>query len=132
MIVLSNTTAQTLTVGQSITFDRVVLKSGCAECHKEGTNSVKMRCNGIYEVHFSGNIGGSDDEIQLALAVGGVILPETTMRFGPGTDPNFYNVSTATAIRNCCYDYDRITVVNSGVSPLTVDANALLFVKRVS
>lgn len=38
MISLSNTTAQTLTPGQSITFNTVVLHTGCAECHRANTS----------------------------------------------------------------------------------------------
>ena len=58
MIVLSNSTEQTLSPGQSLTFDLVKLHTGCAERHRPGTGSVKLRCNGVYEVYFGGNIGG--------------------------------------------------------------------------
>lgn len=37
MIELSNTADQVLTAGQSITFDKVLLKTGCAECHRANT-----------------------------------------------------------------------------------------------
>ena len=59
MIVLSNSTEQTLSPGQSLTFDLVKLHTGCAECHRPGTGSVKLRCNGVHEGYFGGNIGGT-------------------------------------------------------------------------
>ena len=34
MIQVSNSTTQTLAPGQSLTFDSVLLKSGCAEAHR--------------------------------------------------------------------------------------------------
>lgn len=35
-------------------------------------------------------------------------------------------------IANCCCDYDRITVVNTGTSTVNVGTGATLFVRRVS
>lgn len=58
MILLTNTIAQTIEPGDSVTFDEVILHSGCGECHRKGSGSVKLRCNGVYELHFSANIGG--------------------------------------------------------------------------
>ena len=81
MISLSNTTAQTLTPGQSITFNTVVLHTGCAECHRANTSSVKLRAKGIYDVHFSANIGATVAGaaqllLRVLLLVGGHAEPE--------------------------------------------------------
>lgn len=113
MIELSNTTAQVIPAGQSITFDKVLLKTGCAECHRENTGSVKMRANGIYEVSFAGNISGAvaGTPVQLAFQLGGVTLPETTMVSTPGAANASNNVATSTLIKNCCGDYDIHKVV---------------------
>lgn len=52
MIALSNLTVQTLTTGQSITFDSTVLRTcSSAEGHRQSTPAVKLRVPGIYEVH---------------------------------------------------------------------------------
>ena len=57
MIELSNTTAQTIAPGQSLTFDTVILKSGCAETHRTNSGIVTLRAKcAIYEVHFAANI----------------------------------------------------------------------------
>lgn len=134
MIVLSNTTAQTLQPGQTITFNNKILHTGCGECHRVNTGSVKMRANGIYVATFSGNIGGATaaTPVQLSIQVGGETLPETTMISVPAAANDLNNVSTTTILRNCCGDYDRLTVVNTGTVPVIVDANTAFAIRRVA
>lgn len=134
MIVLTNTIAQTIAPGASLTFDEVILHSGCGECHRKGTGSVKLRCNGVYELHFHANVGGETaaTAVQLALAIGGEPLPETTMISVPVAVDDLNNVGTSTLLKNCCGDYDRVTVVNTGTVPVVIGANPVLYVKRVS
>ena len=134
MIILSNTTAQTLAPGQAITFNTVVLHTGNGECHRPGTSSVKMKNNGIYEITYSGNIGSTTatSQAQLSIAVGGETLPETTMISTTEAVGDLNNVSAKTAIKNCCCDYDRLTVVNTGNTTINIGAGGSFFVKRVS
>lgn len=134
MIVLSNTTAQTLQPGQAITFNSVILHSGCGECHRQNTSSVKMRANGIYDVRFAGNIGGATaaTAVQLSMQIGGATLPETTMISVPAAANDLNNVATFTAIKNTCGDYDRVTVVNTGTEPVIVGANSVFMIRRVA
>lgn len=133
MIVLSNSQQQTLLPGQSVTFDLVKLHSGCAECHRQGSSSVKLRAPGIYEVHFNGNISGTvAGALQLNMELGGEVLPETLMQSALGTPGDFDNVSATTLVRNCCGDFDRITVTNTGTSDVVVAANSALVISRRS
>ncbi len=134
MIELSNTTEQTLQPGQSLVFDEVILRVGCCECHRNNTGSVKMRNNGIYAVSFAGNIGGETaaTAVQLAFSLGGSVLPETTMISVPVATTDRNNVATSTRVKNCCGDYDRISVVNSGTVPVIVAANSAFIVERRS
>lgn len=134
MIVLSNTATQTIEAGQSITFDNVVLKSGCAEYHRGGTSSVRLRRAGIYEVHFTGNVAATTagDILQLAIQLDGDTLSETTMTQTPAAADAFANVSAATAVRNCMDDGNRITVTNIGTTAITLAPNPGLFIKRVA
>lgn len=134
MIVLSNSTDQTLGVGQTLTFDIVKLHTGCGECHRSNTGSVKLRCNGVYEINFSGNVTGTiaNSEVDIAVAIGGETLSETIMSYVPATAGYPSNVSTSTAVKNCCGDYDRITIVNVGTTPITVRRDSCLFIKRLS
>lgn len=132
MIVLSNTTEQTLQPGQSINFDEVVMAAGTCECHRRNTGSVKMRSNGIYEVSFHGNIGGETaaTPVQLALTLGTSPLLETTMISVPAAVTDRNNVGASTRIRNCCGDYDRVSVTNTGTVPVVVAANSSFIVER--
>ncbi len=81
MIVLCNTTAQTLKPGESLIFDNTVIQSGSAEHHADNSASVLMLKPGMYEIHFTGNVAGVTDEstMMLGVRVGSNTLLETTM-----------------------------------------------------
>lgn len=134
MIVLSNTTAVTVAPGAAIPFNRLVQKSGCGECwNRQLPNSVKLRVhNGVYSLGFSGNVSSATagTPVQLSIAVGGQPLIETTMISTPSAADVFNNVSTETRFGSCCCDMDRVTVINSGTAPLTLDANSAFVVDR--
>lgn len=134
MIVLSNTTEQTLAPGQSITFDEVILHSGCGECHRKNTSSVKLRANGVYIVAWSGNIGGptAATPVQLSVSLGGSPLLETTMISVPAAVADRNNVSTQTRVKNCCGDYDRVTITNTGENSVIVAPNSSFVIDRRS
>ena len=40
--------------------------------------------------------------------------------------------ATSTLIKNCCGDYDRITVTNTGTADVTVAANSAFIVRRLA
>lgn len=134
MIELSTTTALTLSPGQTITFNSIPLKTGCAECTRPNTGSVKLRANGVYVASFSANIGATaaTTPAQLSIQLGGITIPESTMISTTAAVGDLNNVATTIPIRNCCCDYDRITVANTGTSTVNVGAGAMLFVRRVS
>lgn len=107
MIELSNTTAQTIAVGASVTFNTILLKTGCGECHRKNTGSVKLCAKGgIYQVYFAGNISGATagTPVQLNISLGGEVLPETTMIATPAVANDLNNVATTTTIKNYCCD----------------------------
>lgn len=136
MIELTNSVAQTVQPGQTVTFDRVLGHSGCAECYDARVpGSVKLTGHGsTYEIQFSGNIGGdtAGTPVQLAVALGPTALPETVMVSTPAAANEFNNVSTGTFVRNNCCDFDRISVVNTGTVPVLVSANMNLRIKRIA
>lgn len=134
MIELTNTAAQVIQPGQVVTFNQVSLHSGCGECYRQGTNSVKLRANGIYKIEFSGNIASdtADTPVQLAIALGGIPMAETVTVSTPSAANAYNSVSTGTYVRNCCCDFDRITVVNSGTVPVLLSANMNLRIERRS
>lgn len=136
MIVLSNTTAQELQPGQAITFDKVILKTRCgSECYnRQLPKSVRLRsgCGAVYELSFSGNITSATagDVLQLAIAVGGEPLVETGMNYSPATANVLGNISTETRFQVGCSDLDRVSVINTGLVPVTVAPNSAFVVDR--
>lgn len=127
MIELSNTTAQTIPVGGSVTFDKVLLKSGCDVCYMSMVpTSVKLRSQKIYDIEFHGNITSTTagDTVQLAVAVGGSPLVQTAMNATPAAAGDLVNVSAGTYLRNCCCDLDRVSVINTGTTPVTLAPNS--------
>lgn len=134
MILLSNTEEQTILPGQSINFDQVILRSNDGGCGRNNrSNIVRLRTNGLYEVHFAGNVGGETaaTPVQLAIELDGQTLAETTMISTPAAVDIFNNVATATLIRNCACDNSIVTVTNTGTEPVVVGANTSFLVKRV-
>ena len=134
MIELSNTTAQTIQPGQSLTFDTVILKSGCAEAHRTNSGIITLRADcAIYEVHFAANVSGTAaGPVQLAIALDGEPLTETTMISTVGAAGDLNNVATAILVRTGCGCCGRVTVQNTGTAAAIVGANPALFVKRVA
>ena len=116
------------------TFNTVVLHTGNGECHRPGTSSVKMKCNGIYELFFAGNISATTEttQVEIAIQVGGETLPETRMISMSEAAGDLNNVSTKTGWKNTCCDYDRVTITNIGTVPVNIGANPTFFVKRLA
>lgn len=135
MIELSNTTAQTINAGQSLTFDTVILRTNsCAEAHRTNSGAITLRCApAIYEVHFNANISGTAaGPVQLAIALDGEALPETTMINTIGTAGDLENASATTLVRTTCGCCGRVTVMNTGTEPVVVGANPTFYVKRIA
>lgn len=135
MIELTNTVAQTIQPGQAVTFNRVLTHTGCSECYDSRVPfSVKLLGRGgTYKVEFSGNIASptAATPVQLAIALGTVGLPETVMQSTASAANAFNNVSTGTFVKNNCCDNDRITVINTGTSPVLLSANMNLRIHRL-
>ena len=134
MIELSNATAQTVSPGQSLTFDTVVLKTGCAEAHRTNSGIITLKADcAVYEIHFAANIAGTTaGPLQLAILLDGEPLAETAMinTATVAADPD--NVATATLVKTGCGCCGRIAIANTGTSDVIVSANPALFVKRVA
>lgn len=136
MTLVTNTETQVLTPGQSITFDKILFKSGEGECCRSRANripTVRLKKCGNYKIEFHGNIAGAGTTaIELAIAVNGVVLPETTMITTPYVaNTQFSNVSAATVVANDGY-VNEITVINNGTINIIVDPNSSLLLTRVS
>lgn len=130
MIVLSNSESQTVGVGDSILFDTVRLKTGCTECHRPGTGSVKMRTPGVYDISFTGNATVADGYVSMVATISDDPLPETQITSFVASESEYNNVSFRTAIANCCGDYSRVRIVNNGETEFTLAANSAFVVSR--
>lgn len=129
MIVLSNTTAQTIQSGAAATFDVVKIHTGCGEFHRAGSGSVRLRA-GLYAFEFTGNVGGAaGTQPNLAIAVDGDPLPETTMAETVALATDVHNVHASTKFCNR-FGGSTVTVVNTGSTPVELAANPALVVKR--
>lgn len=128
-IQVSNSAAQLLNPGQAMTFQNVV-KCGDRQCfNRQLPTSVKLRAKGIHDVSFHGNItGAAGASLQLAIALEGQAIPTTAMQATPATANALVNVSARTLVKDCCCDVDRISVINSGATPITVAPNAVLII----
>lgn len=132
MIVLSNNTAQTLKPGESLIFDNTVIQSGCAEYHSDNSSSVLMLKPGMYEIHFTGNVAGIEDDstLRLAVRVGSSTLSETTMMTARPKE-QYSNVAAATIVR-CGTKGTDIGVTNIGTVPVVIAPHSSIFIKRVA
>lgn len=133
MIILTNSTSQELAPGQSLTFDTIILHTGCAECHRPGSGSVTLRQQrAIYGVKFSGNIGATAPGVaQLTIMDNGARLNETTMVSTTAAAGDVNNVSTDTGIKTCCCGPETCTITNTGETTIVVE-NPLFFIKRIA
>lgn len=98
-----------------------------------GEGRIKLRCCGPYEVRFTGNIGTSGDAgtAQLSIAMGGVTYPPSTIISETATAGTLNAVERTFYLANCCGDYDRLTVTNTGTTALTIGANAIFSARLV-
>lgn len=134
MIILSNSIAQTISPGQSATFDTIVLNTGCAECFRKNSGAVRLRFkDAIYNLSFGGNIGGAAaGPVQLAIAFDNSPMLETTMISQTANAGDLNNVKTETAVKTCCCDGGSVTIVNTGTVDVTLGANPNFYIKRIA
>lgn len=136
MLQLSNLTAQTIQPGRAVTFDKVLLDTGCAECfNSQVPTTATLRVPGaVYDVEFYGNVASptAGAAMQLAIALEGFPLPETAMNSTPSTANVLNNISTGTWVRTCCADIKHLSVVNTGTVPVTLAPNSSFRIVRVA
>lgn len=136
MLVLSNSAVQTITANANATFNTILLKtgSGC-ECNNRGINRLPHVSAGIWEIEFHGNMAAAaaNTALTVALAVDGIVLPETTMTITSTAAGDVYNVNASTLVKinGCKCNSSTVTLVNTGAATVTLAANPALILKRV-
>lgn len=139
MIELIQTEVVTVPVGQSVPYNAIAAKGGCAEFHRPGSPNVRLIKPGRYLVTFSANIavptGETVGEVSLGIAADGGILSGSIMRATPAAVEEYFNVSTQHYVdvpqccgNTCCVD---ISVQNTADIPVLVD-NANITAVRVA
>ena len=133
MIVVSNAAAQTLTPGQSLTFN-VLKQTGCSEFARNNTGSIFLKPGGVYEVEFHANVtnAAAATAVQLSLNFAGSTLPETTSIYTPGTINAVGNVSGKTYVATVLpFSSFAVTLTNTGTTDVTVSPDASIAVHRI-
>lgn len=130
MIQVATTTEQTIPAGQSVTFDAVVVKTCCSETHRTGSGIVTMTANcRNYKVEAHANVSSAEaGQVQLQITLDGEPLQNGLMYSTVTTAGSFNSVSSGIIVRNgqCCCS--RVSVRNTGTTPVTVAAGATLLV----
>ena len=129
---------QLIEQGQNALFTETpVCGSNCIK-RREGAGIVTLRgitnqCRARYLVSFSGNIaipiGGTVEEISMAIAIEGEPLQSTRMRVTPAAVDNYFNISASVFVdvpRGCC---TTIAVENTSTQAINLQ-NANLIVTR--
>lgn len=107
-------------------------------------NNCSCGCRRIYETDYEVEVhanieiptGGTVEEIQLALAVDGVVDPASVMSFTPAAVETAGNVGTSiiVSVPSIC-GCDSVAVVNASTQDITINNASLVFdyagVKRV-
>lgn len=135
MISLSNTIEQVLAPGQSITFDLVLLHTGCAERHRTESANVELVSGCIFNVDFSANIanGTGAGEIELSVTLNGEPLPQGNLVSTPAAANEINNVARPGIKIQTCGCSNTISVRNTGENDIILPAkSALLAVNRVA
>lgn len=146
MIVLSNSAAEVIPAGGTVAFDLTVLHTGCddngcggSEYHRQNSGAVRLRgksrcCPSIFDVFFKGNVttATAGTDLQLAITVDGTPLAETTMIETIGMANSFKNMAAMTAFKVHPGKDVALSVTNTGVVPVTVDANSALYIRRIA
>lgn len=135
MINLTNTTEQVLLPGQSITFDLVLLHTGCcpkAERHRTGSANVELVRGDIFNIDFSANIAGeAAGALQLNVMIDGEALPESTMISTPAAANELNNVARPGIKVRRLGCSNTVSVRNTGTTNIILPAkSALLSIRR--
>jgi hypothetical protein len=147
MAAYGNNTVQTLVPNGATTFPTVIVPcnrgfvryrdgifvlSGWTPYDENyGCSCCNANDSAIYDVHFKGNIaiptGGTVEEISLALALNGTVMPLSTMRVTPAVVEQYFNVSVDMPVEiwnGCC---QSVSVINTSSQDILVDTPLITF-----
>lgn len=129
---------QTVGQNQNVLFTETAVCGNRCIRHREGSGLIMLmgntnQCKARYRVFFSGNIaipvGGTVDEISLALSMDGEPVQSSRMRVTPAAVNNYFNVSSELYLdvpKGCCV---QVAVENVSTQPILVQ-NANMIATR--
>lgn len=140
MAEFTNTSTQTVTIGQNVLLTETAVNGSCSIVHREGAGIVTLRgltnqSRARYKVSFGANIGvpatGTAEAISVALSVDGEALNSAAAIFTPAAVDQYGNIFVAVNVdvpRGCCV---TVAAVNTSTQSINV-ANANMIVERVA
>lgn len=135
MIELSNMNAQVLAAGQSVTFDTVLLHTGCAECHRSNSSVINLtQRNAIYEISYNANIGTvAAGTGEISVTIDGDTLGGTTAIVNTITAGNLTNVSASRWLKTCCCRVpNSVLLTNTGTTDINIGEKPRFSIKRIA
>ena len=136
MVLLTTNVAQTLTTGQSLTFN-ILRQTGCSEKAAQGSSTVLLKQNGIYLIDFTANVttDTATTLVILQLYTNGVGMADGVMQSTITAANDIQNVAASTAINTraaCGFGASySVSVTNPGPNPVTIYSGANLRIVRV-
>lgn len=132
MIVLTNPDEQTVAPGGTVVLNATLVGNCCNGNNSLITSSIKIgrKSSDGWLISFSGNVGGTTaaTPVELSISLGGSPITGTQMISTPAAVGDLNNVSKTIPINNVCCDFSRVTVVNTGTTPIVIGANPILAV----
>ena len=131
MIVLTNPAAQTVQPGQAVLFTQIAEKEACCPGISPSGASVKLSASTQHRIDFNANVNGAaGTQANLAVALGGEAIPWTRMVATIEAATDVYNVGVSFPLKQCCTDFDRVSVINAGTTAVNISAYPMLAIDK--
>lgn len=131
MIVLTNPDAQVVQPGQAVLFTQIAEKEACCPGISPSGASVKLSKGTQHRIDFNANVNGAaGTQANLSVALGGEAIPWTRMTATIEAATDVYNVGIGFPLKQCCCDFDRVSVINSGSTAVNVGAYPMLAIDK--
>lgn len=131
MIVLTNPNAQVVQPGNPILFTKIAEKEACCPCVSPSGASVKLSASSQHRIDFNADVNGAaGTQANLAVALCGEAIPWTTMVATIVADTDVHNVGIGFPLKQCCTDFDRVSIINTGSTAINVSAYPMLAIDK--
>lgn len=92
---------------------------------------MKLSASSQHRIDFNANVNGAaGTQANLAVALGGEAIPWTAMIATINEATDVYNVGIGFPLKQCCTDFDRVSVINIGSTAINVSAYPMLAIDK--